>query len=514
MNRRKFIQFAGAASFAASFPQLMARGQTANEADTAADGSFFSEEWLLDQARELSERRYAAPQLNLPDELTGLDRKRYDAIRFRPASGLWKDADTKFSLGLYHTGFQYKTPVDIHVVEGQTARQIAYSPSLFAFDAPLTPPPPGSASGFSGFNARYPIHGDGEETPFLSFQGASFFQAIASGQAFGTMARAVSINTAQAAGEEFPLFRALWIRKPAADQRELLVYGLLDGPSLTGAYKFRAEPGRSTSIDVECSLFPRREIKHIGIAPLNAMYFFGTADATRTGDHRPNVHSAQGLQIWNAAGEWIWRPLTNPEGLQYSVFADRTPRGFGLLQRKRDFSHYEDIEARFGERPSVWVEPMGEWGDGAVDLIEVPSRSEIYDNIIAFWRPKTALARNARRTYRYKLHWGWAPPVRSTQARVHQTRIGTSDTDGRHIFVIDFVSGHSCHDCNLSAFTADVYAGNGETRNVSVRTNPATGGHRVTFEFRPGGNRPTDLRCYLRQDGQIISETWIYRWSN
>ncbi len=154
------------------------------------------------------------------------------------------------------------------------------------------------------------------------------------------------------------------------------------------------------------------------------MYYFGTSDATKVDDYRPNVHSSSGLQIWTGAGEWIWRPLINPERLQYSAFSDKTPKGFGLLQRRRDFHDFEDIDARFGDRPSVWVEPLGDWGEGAIDLIELPTRSEIYDNIVSFWRPKSPLAEIASHYFHYRLHWCWEPPVRSNKAQTLQTRVG------------------------------------------------------------------------------------------
>jgi glucans biosynthesis protein len=524
MDRRNFIKLAGAASLAVGMPGSPSQAQPANPPAAPPDAPSatpsappaqpFSEEWLLGQAEALSTKPYTAPQLTLPSELADLDRRKFDAIRYKDDATVWKDEPLGFNLQLLHTGFQYKTPVDISLIEGGQIRPFPYSTSLFEYGDPLKPPPADSQAGFSGFRVMGPVNRPDAKDRFASFQGASYFRAIAAGQAFGAISRAISVNTAQPEGEEFPVFRSFWIAKPAQGDRKLTVYGLLDGPSLAGAYKFVLEPGQTTVMDVECSLFPRKNLAHVGIAPLSSMYFFGAADPSRHDDYRPNVHASSGLQIWNSTGEWIWRALTNPEQLQYSVFLDRTPKGFGLLQRERAFSVYEDIDGRFGDRPSVWVEPLGDWGDGTIDLIEVPSTGEIYDNIIAFWRPNAPLVEKARRSFRYRLHWGWEPPVRSTQAFVMQTRIGDRGAQDRRFFLIDFVSGHSCNGCNLSQFTADVRAGDGEIRNVVVRENPATGGQRVTFEFRPGGERQTDLRCQLQQNGQVVSETWVYRWQS
>ena len=518
MNCRNFIKLAGAYSLASSLPDNDAAAQQpdASQAKAAAPAGgdiAFSEQWLFSKAENLARQPFKQPELKLPPELADLDQDRYRAIRFKPEAAVWKDGPGIFELQFFHTGFQYKIPVEINLIDGGMIRPFPYSPSLFNFGAPLTVPPADSQSGFSGLRVYAPINRPDAKDPFLIFQGASYFRAIASGQAFGVSARGIGINTAQASGEEFPFFRGFWISKPGPGDRQLMIYALLDGPSLTGAYKFRVEPGRSTVMDVEFTLFPRKPITHVGIAPLTSMYYFGTADATRLDDYRPNVHSSEGLQIWNGTGEWIWRPLINPERLQYSVFVDKGPKGFGLLQRKRAFSDYEDIDARFGDRPTVWVEPVGDWGEGAVDLIEVPSRSEIYDNIIVFWRPKSPLAEIASHYFHYRLHWGWEPPVRSTKAYAVQTRVGAMADPSVRFFVIDFVIGSSCNGCNLLPFTADVRTGDGEIRNVAVRQNPATGGQRVTFEFKPGRVEQTDLRCELRQSGQGISETWIYRWT-
>jgi glucans biosynthesis protein len=242
------------------------------------------------------------------------------------------------------------------------------------------------------------------------------------------------------------------------------------------------------------------------------MYLIGSADPTRLDDYRPNVHNSDGMLLWTGSGEWLWRPLANPERLQYSAFSDRGPKGFGLLQRERAFQAYEDIDARFGNRPSVWVEPKTDWGEGAVDLIELPTRSEIYDNIVAFWRPKSPLPETASHHFRYKLYWGWEPPARSTKFYVAQTRVGSAGKPENRLFIIDFVSGSSCNGCNIPPFSAEVHANEGEIRNVTVKDNPETEGLRVTFEFRPKSEQ-TDIRCELRQNNQPISEAWIYRWT-
>ena len=517
MHRRNFIKLASTLSLAAAMArqQSWAQAVTGSQPQTqpAGDALPFSEQWLLTQAQNMARAPFELPKLQLPSELEDLNRDQYQDIRFKLENTPWYGEDIPFKPQFFHTGFQYKVPVEMHIVDGGSAQPFRYSTTLFDYGGQLKPPPADSQSGFSGFRAVGPVNRTGAWDEFLAFQGASYFRAIATGQVYGATARGIAINTAQPAGEEFPVFRAFYMQKPAAGDRQFTVYALLDGPSLTGVYKFRAEPGRTTLLDVECTLFPRKALSHVGISPLTSMFYAGWADATRQDDYRPNVHNSTGLLIWNGLGEWIWRPLINPERIQYTAFADRSPKGFGLMQRERNFEDFQDVEARFGDRPSIWVEPMGDWGEGTVDLIELPTKSEIYDNVVAFWRPKTPLAENTSHHFRYRLHWCWEPPIKSTQAYAAQTRVGALGRPDARLFVVDFVSSSSCNGCNVSPFTAEVRAGAGEVRNIVVRQVPASGAQRVTFEFRPGRTEQTDIRCELKQNGQATSEVWVYRWT-
>lgn len=516
MNRRNFIKFVGAlgAEGAINSTSLWAQGDDAPmPVKQTPPDSQFSFQKLLERAESLSQMPHHPPRLDLPPELAKLDRESYQAIQFKDAATIWRNDPVNFQLRLLHTGFQYRTPVEIEIIENGQGTPVTYSPSLFDFKAPLKAPANNSRSGFSGLSVDTAIHNADHRDAFLTFQGATFFRALAAGQVFGLSARALSINTAQNNGEEFPFFRKIWVARPQFGEHTLIIYALMDSPSITGAYKFRAVPGKSTVIDVEANLFPRKPLQHVGIAPISSMYYQGAGDPTPHSGYRPNVHSSDGLQIWNITGEWIWRPISNPEQLQYSVFMDRTPRGFGLLQRKRSFSAYEDLETRFDLQPSLWVEPTGDWREGAVDLIEVPSRSEIFNNIIVFWRPRYQLEAGQRYSFSYRLHWSDDIPLRGNKAGVIQTLTGPGPQSGDMRFIIDFDSTRSCSECIVSTYEAELRAGDGKILSHSVEPNPATGGQRVIFEFRPGEQRETDLICQLKNNGRVISETWIYRWA-
>ena len=117
------------------------------------------------------------------------------------------------------------------------------------------------------------------------------------------------------------------------------------------------------------------------------MYLHGPGHHRIDDDFRPAVHDSDGLAIYNGNNECIWRPLTNPRTLQTSAFLDRNLKGFGLCQRARSFHSFEDLEARYEKRPTLWIEPKGTWGPGYVELIEIPTAVEIHDNIAAYWKP-------------------------------------------------------------------------------------------------------------------------------
>src|SRR4029453_13469836 len=91
-----------------------------------------------------------------------------------------------------------------------------------------------------------------------------------------------------------------------------------------------------------------------------------------------------GLVIWNGAGERIWHPLNNPRQIFHTGYLDNNPKGFGLAQRDRDFDPFLD-GVGYEKRPTVWVEPLGDWGKGMMQLVEIPTDDEIRDNICAYW---------------------------------------------------------------------------------------------------------------------------------
>jgi len=488
-----------------------AAGRLAGPARAAPDaGSPFDPSVVRQLARDLAQKPFKPPDTTLPDNLKDLSYDQYRSIRFLPERALWKDEHLRFQAQFFHRGFYYTSRIDMFQVADGRAIPIRYSLSLFDFGK-VAPPPPDADLGFAGFRLHAPMNRPDYYDEVCVFLGASYFRAVAKGQIYGLSARGLTINTADPKGEEFPLFRSFWIEKPAPNADSIVVHALLDSESLAGAYRFTIRPGMATIFDAEVALYPRRDVANVGLAPSTSMFFFDFNDRQGVDDYRPAVHDSDGLAIHNGRGEDIWRPLHNPRDLQISTFADTNPRGFGLLQRQRDFRSYQDLEAHYEQRPSLWVEPIGDWGEGAVQLVEIPTKEEIHDNIVAFWRPKDALKQKGEYSVTYRLHWGDERPGTPPLARFVKARIGAGPDNSR-LFVLDLV-GDNLKGAKVEDAKADLAADKGKISNVVIQPNPATGGWRVSFRFEAGKEPTVELRGRLMAGETPLSEVWVYRWT-
>src|SRR5690348_2523958 len=368
----------------------LVRDLWAAESQTPGEGPPFDASTVRQLARNLAQKPYAPPDTSLPDNLKDLNYDQYRSIRFLPEKALWRGEGLPFELQFFHRGFYFSNRVDLYqVVEGR-AVTIRYSPNLFSFGK-VKPPAPDADLGFAGFRLHAPINRPDYYDEVGVFLGASYFRAVGKGQVYGLSARGLSINTADPKGEEFPAFKSFWIEKPQPKTNALVVHALLDSKSAAASYRFTIRPGDTTVYDVEMNLYPRDDINQAGIASLTSMFFFDANDRIGVDDFRPAVHDSDGLAMRNGHGEELWRPLVNPRDLQISTFDDTNPRGFGLMQRQRDFRDYEDLESHFEKRPSAWAEPIGDWGVGAVPPIEIPTKQVIHDDIVCFWRSSDPL---------------------------------------------------------------------------------------------------------------------------
>jgi glucans biosynthesis protein len=485
------------------------RPASAQQPASAAAATAFDDGTVRGLARALARRPYEAPDASLPRRFTDIGYDEYRSLRFDPQRALWRDASSRFQVQLFHRGFLYAPKVALHEVANGQARPIPYDPATFTIG---DRPPPGPDFGHAGFRLHFPLNRPEVQDEVAAFLGASYFRAVAKGLQYGLSARGLAIKTADPAGEEFPAFRAFWLERPRPGADSAVVHALLDSPSATASFRFTIRPGETTVFDVQATIFPRVEMTAAGIAPLTSMYWFAPNDRTGIDDYRTAVHDSDGLMIATSRGEQLWRPLHNPRDLQTSVFSEVNPRGFGLMQRRRGFGDYNDLEAGYEKRPSLWVEPIGDWGEGGIQLIEIPTDSEIHDNIAAFWRPKQPFRAGEEYNLVYRLHWLPVAPGNPDLATFAATSMGAAGRSGR-LFVLDAIGGKPPQLPPDAVPTLELSANPGEIRHPVVLRNPVTQGWRAHFELVPGNARLIELRAVLKVGDRPITETWLYRWT-
>lgn len=476
---------------------------------------------IAQRAQKLAKKDYVPLQTNIPDALANMDYDQYRAIRFRPEAALWHK-ESLFELQLFHPGFLYREPIVLHMANDKPDSFVQFKQDFFSYDGPAAPLAGVAPEniGFAGFRIHYPLNSNDYKDEFVVFQGASYFRMVGPGLAYGLSARGLAIDTAEPKGEEFPVFREFWLIKPGPTDTRMVIYALLDSPSIAGAYRFEIMPGAPTEMAVEARLFARKDIQKLGVAPLTSMYMWGENHTRFVDDFRPEVHDSDGLLMAASNGEWIWRPISNHRQLRVSSMLDENPKGFGLLQRDRDFDHYMDMEARYELRPSMWVIPEGNWGKGRAELVEIPSDSETNDNVVAYWVPAEPMKAGASATYKYRLRSFDDHLPENITAKVIRTRIGWGANPGqanppppsKRKFVIDFRGGELD---NLSAdapLVAEVQKNAGTISELSVRQLPDGRTWRASFKLEPEGDKVADMRLYLKLRDQRLSEVWSYVW--
>ena len=505
IDRRSFLTLMAMAAAAPS--GLHAETEPGVQVGNPSD---FSPDDVLKLAEERARKSYVPRDL-IPEEWRNLTYDQYRKIWFDSRNALWRGSETPQRVDVFPPGLYFPQAIEIfEVAEGQ-ARPLIFDLEVFDRTDKFPDVPIDDTLGYSGLRLRAELRERGTFEEYAVFQGASYFRGIGTGEIYGLSARGLAIKTGDPMGEEFPDFVAFWIEKPEPGAPTVVVHALLDSPSCTGAYRFAITHGETLVMDVEATLFARTDMSHVGIAPLTSMFLFDDMDRQRFDDFRPAVHDSDGLLIHNGAGEVIWRPLANPTTLQISAFQDRDPRGFGLLQRSRAYRDFNDLEALYHKRPGLWVTPGEGWGRGSVALVEIPADREIYDNIVAYWRPFDTIEAGASHRMSYRLDWGQdtAPP--SELLQVQNTAAGGRPEGGR-IFVIDFAASAAVPD-DLSQIDFIVRASRGEVSKGVLQRNPDTGGPRLAFTFHAGDERYSEFRAQLRLDGAPLSEVWLYRWT-
>lgn len=488
---------------------------------TAQGATRFSFAHVIQEARAAALHAYLPPP-RAPEFLSAISYDQYQAIRFIPANSLWHGSGRNFQVQPVPLGLYYMTPVAIAIVRNGSVQPLRFSKRDFTYPSGAFSRRLPRHSGYAGFKLTFPLTVPGIQNQFLVFAGASYFRAVGRPNHFGLSARAIAVDTAFPPGEEFPAFRKFWLLEPKHGAASMTVYALLDGSSVTGAYRFQITPGGATRIAVQAALFFRKTPRVVGIAPLTSMFFFGAGTPRPAGEWRPAVHDSDGLQMENGDGEWLWRPLLNPVHFLVSSFALDDPVGFGLMQREQRFSAYQDLGARYDLRPSAWVIPANHWGRGHIELVEIPASSETMDNIVAYWVPRQPAQPGREYRYAYRVLFGRAGVARPPAGYVRHTFIGSGPNPGMPCdsakntlrFVVDFGGKFppgrgAVH----AAVSADRSA---RVSRVSVMRNRAAGGYRLSFLVRVQAERPLELRAFLQRGRNTLTETWSYLlpWSN
>jgi periplasmic glucans biosynthesis protein len=480
----------------------------------------FNFEDVVRRARDLAAADFDQSSPSLPEALSKLDFDAWRDIRFRPDKAFLATNGSQFRLQLFHLGFLYRRPVTINTIRDGIAAPIPYTSNLFDYGRTKFDKPLPVNLGFAGFRLHYPLNSPKVFDEVIAFLGASYFRFLGRGQRYGMSARALAVEAGTTA-EEFPFFREFWIESPESNADRATIYALLDSPSATGAYRFDLYPGIETAIEISAVLFPRKPNVKFGLAPLTTMFFIGENDHRFNDDYRTELHDSDGLLVNSGTGEWIWRPLRNPAKPEVSAFLDGNIRGFGLLQRDRDFSHYQDLDLAYEMRPSYFVEPRGNWGEGRVELVELPTGHEANDNIVAYFVPKDPLEPKKPYTYAYRL----SASLDSVQFSPNGRTLSTYQTSARALgspeppipgsrrFIIDFTGG------DLAYYLADpelVEVVPSVSQGTIVRSflvpNPHTKGFRAVIDIQLEPGQSADLRAFLRTGARALTETWTFPW--
>lgn len=487
----------------------------------------FSLEDVAAKAQQLAKQDYVKPSSNLPPEFSGLQFADYQKIQPIPEKFYWNDHDTPFRLAFYHQGMHFKVPVRINEIVANGVSEIHYDPNSFNFGDLHFDKKTTAHLGYAGFRVLYPINKSDKLDEIMSILGASYFRVIGKDQVYGLSGRGMNIDTAVSddIAEEFPEFREFWIERPKSGEKNLVIFALLDSPSATGAYRFNLQPGNKTVLDVDAKIFMRKQVHELGLATLTSMFLYDERQPPKAHNFRSEIHDSNGLSIHAGNDEWIWRPLNNPDGVSVSTWEIENPRGFGLLQRGREFIRFQDLDDLYHLRPSGWVETKGDWGKGKIKLIEYRTADETNDNIGAFWIPENLPPLGEPLELAYRIHWTLDEPslhdsniawvsqtLRSAGEDKHANLI--RDVDDSILLQVDFegpiLAERGEQHPPATQFSCSEHA---EVLSSQLRYNPATKGWRLILRTRINDPaKVVEMRAALVDENQQpLSETWSYQ---
>ncbi len=476
----------------------------------------FSFDNVVEMAETMAHENYLSAAPAIPKSLRTLGYDAYRDIRWKDELTLWRREGLPFQARFFHPGFLFDRPVEIYVLPDNADKPLRYSPEFFNFGRNVFPEEFPETMGYAGFRLHYPLNKSDVLDEIAVFLGASYFRVVPKGLNYGMSARGLALNTVHTKQkEEFPVFTKFWLKRPDAYARQMTLFALLESPSVTGAYQFTLEPGDETRVVVKAVLFFRKKTDQVGFAPLTSMFWFGENTSNTFGDFRPEVHDSDGMLVQRSNGEWVWHPLAWSQQTQHNVFSDDHPKGYGLFQRDRDFNHYQDLEALYNKRPSVWVQPQWGFDKGSVQLIQLPTKDEFQDNVVAFWTPAEPPPLLQPVTLEYTLRWfseaNDLPPL----GRCVVTRVDDQDDRYKRHFFLEFSGGPLAQLKPGETPRADISSPSGaDISNQQVEWNDYNKTWRISFyASTPEDKKPHELICRLYFNDQLMTETWSYTWT-
>jgi glucans biosynthesis protein len=482
----------------------------------AAAGAGMDFEQVKAKARELATKPMREDRLDIAQKLKEISYDQMRDIRFDSRQAVWRRERLPFQLQFFHPGGPQQSQIDVNLVDGDAVTELPFNRDFFDYGANKFNWFDLRAMKFSGFRIHYPLNRTDVLDELAVFQGATYFRCLAPNLIYGLSARALAINCGGPGTEEFPRFRTFWLHRPDKEGKKISILALFEGPSVSGAAAFVVLPGATnapTLVDARVALFARADMPRYGIAPLTSMFWFGKNTARKFNDFRPEVHDSDGLLVQTSLGQWLWRPLENDGRLRMVTFGDANLKGFGLLQRERSFAAYEDLEAQYQRRPSSWVRPVGDWGKGAVKLVEIETENEYMDNIVAFWEPEGGLKAGGSAEFAYQLAWFGDDPNLPALGRCVATRTGWAGQPRAKKFVLDFTWPTLARDAEAGKVVPDVIATRGKISGLSSEFNPHHKTWRLAFDvIAEDKTDAVNVHAALKVADKPQTETWTYLW--
>lgn len=519
LTRRTFLTATAASAIFAYAPRAFA--QQTDAAPIAPQP--FDFEMLSAEMQTKAKTPYVEREM-IGSFLKDLTYDAYRLIRFDPQKARFANIEnSRFQLQAFHLGWLFKHPILIFEVENGQAVPMSFGTDDFIYEREARDAIPEHTAlpGIAGFRLHHPLNRPDIMDELLAFQGASYFRALGRGSSYGLSARGLAIKTGSSEPEEFPDFTRFYIERPAPGSDVTVIYATLDSPSVTGAYRFVVKPGENTVMETTARLYLREDIEQLGIAPLTSMFLYAERNRQQFDDYRPNVHDSDGLSVERPNGDRLWRPLANPPRLSSSFFDEASPKSFGLYQRDRNFEHFQDASALYERRPSLKVEPIGDWGKGTVRLVEIPTDLEVNDNIIAFWTPEGGGKANDALEFNYRLIWGDLPPSEHEEkAYVYETRAGAGgvsgvkNEDGTRKFIIDFKGGvlSKLPASKIEELKAQCSVVGGEIVVSTLSALPDQNIWRIAMDVEAADEAVVEMTAHIEGYGRKLSESWAYQW--